>query len=257
MVEFRFYAELGDFLAPNLRGRCFERAVAAHQSVKHAIEALGVPHTEVGLVLVNGTPVAMHCRLSPDDRVAVLPTLHRLAPPSCMERRKGRDGPRFVADAHLARLARYLRFAGFDTLWHNAWADAELVAIAAREQRIILTRDRDLLMHRAVDAGCYVRGEEPLAQLLDVAWRYTLDIGGGERHGRCLECNVELATVSRSEVAARLLPGTLAGFSEFWCCPECRRVFWRGSHWRRMRAALEAVARQLASAHATDSDDSG
>lgn len=260
MAEFRFYAELGDFLAPALRGRCFERAVAPHQSVKHAIEALGVPHTEVGLVLVNGTPAALNCPLSPDDRVAVLPTLHRLAPPSCWEKSTGREtnpgrdgGPCFIADAHLARLARYLRFAGFDTLWHNAWADAELVALAARERRIILTRDRDLLMHRAVVAGCYVRGEEPLAQLLDVAWRYTLDMGG-ERRGRCLECNVELATVSRGSVAERLLPGTLAGFSEFWRCPECRRVFWRGSHWRRMTAALDGVARQFAGARASDSD---
>ncbi|WP_153109129.1 Mut7-C RNAse domain-containing protein [Propionivibrio limicola] len=242
MPEFRFYAELGDFLPPALRGRSFTREVAAHQSAKHVIEALGVPHTEIGLLLINGEPAALNCRLSPADRVAVLPTLHCLPPPAC-----GDSAPSFVADAHLGRLARYLRFAGFDTLWHNAWRDAELVALAAADGRIVLTRDRDLLMHRAVQAGCYVRGEDPLEQLLDVAWRYSLDLQGGNP-GRCLECNALLRPVARSEVADLLLPGTLAGFAAFWRCPDCRKVFWRGSHWRRMKASLEVVACRLANA---------
>jgi uncharacterized protein with PIN domain len=238
MTEFRFYAELGDFLPPLRRGRSFEQAVAPHQSVKHVIEALGVPHTEVGLLLVNGQAVDMGRRLAANDRVAVLPALRRLMPPA--------DGKVacFAADAHLGRLARYLRFAGFDTLWENDWDDAQLVAVADQEERIVLTRDRAVLMHRALRAGCYLRDKEPLAQLADVARRYALDLGGG-RSGRCLQCNDLLQAVAKSEVKAQLLPGTLDGFDEFWRCGQCRRVFWRGSHWRRMRQAVAAVARLI------------
>ncbi len=238
MAEFRFYAELGDFLPSALRGRSFTQAVAAHQSAKHAIEALGVPHTEVALLLVNGQPASLTCRLAPDDRIAVLPALRRLLPQT-------NNPPRFIADAHLGRLARHLRFAGYDTLWHNAWEDMELVAIAGRERRIVLTRDRALLMHRALEAGCYLRDPEPLAQLADVAGRYGLDLGM-RQPSRCLECNGLPLPVAKDEVAALLQPRTCAGFAEFWRCPQCARVYWRGSHWRRMRAAIEAVHVRLA-----------
>ena len=149
-IELRFYAELADFLPGALRGRSFEHAVATHETVKHIIEALGVPHTEVGLLLVNGETVTMDQRLETNDRVAVFPALRRLAPPCGVQ-------ARFAADAHLGRLARYLRFCGFDTLWDNAWDDANLVAVAAGEARVVLTRDRALLMHRALPQGCYVR----------------------------------------------------------------------------------------------------
>jgi uncharacterized protein with PIN domain len=238
VVEFRFYAELGDFLSPRRRGRSIKLAVAGHQTVKHVVEVLGVPHTEVGLLLINGEPAAMASRLAPGDRVAVLPTLRCLTAAPCGELR------RFAADSHLGRLARYLRFAGFDTLWDNGWDDANLVAVAGMEGRIVLSRDRALLMHKALLAGCYLRDKEPLAQLSDVASRYALDLCG-KQTGRCLECNTPLLSVPKEEVAAQLLPGTLEGFDVFWRCPDCSRVFWQGSHWKRMRAVVDAVGRML------------
>lgn len=236
-IELRFYAELADFLPRALRSRTFEHAVATHETVKHIIEALGVPHTEVGLLLVNGETASMDRRLEANDRVAVFPALRRLVPPCGIE-------PRFAADAHLGRLARYLRFCGFDTLWDNAWDDADLVAVAAMDARVALTRDRALLMHRALPQGCYLRDTAPLAQLADLSARYSLQLGGGHP-ARCLECNEPLGYVPKQEVAARLLPGTLAGFDEFWRCGRCDGVFWRGSHWRRMREAVDGVARAI------------
>ncbi|WP_157269659.1 Mut7-C RNAse domain-containing protein [Azohydromonas aeria] len=234
-MEFRFYAELGDFLAPPRRGRAFEHAVAPHESAKHAIEALGVPHTEVALLLVNGQPAPLETRLRPGDRVAVLPALRRLDPAAP-------DAAwRFIADAHLGRLARWLRFAGFDTLWHNAWDDAELVAIAAAEGRTVLTRDRALLMRREVVKGACLRDDDPLAQLADVARRFSLPLREAGP-SRCLECNAVPVPVAKAEVEAQLLPRTRAAFDAFWRCPGCARVFWHGSHWRRMREAVGAVA---------------
>ncbi len=236
MSEFRFYAELGDFLSPSQRGQSFRLAVAAHQSIKHVIEALGVPHTEVGLLLVNGEPAELDGRLEEGDRLAVYPALRRLMPQPL------KSEPRFAADSHLGRLARYLRFCGFDTLWDNGWDDADLVAVAVDEDRIVLTRDRALLMHKALQSGCYLRDTEPLAQLADVAGRYALDLETG-RPGRCLECNASLLPVEKAEVAADLQPGTRAGFDAFWRCAGCGRVFWRGAHWKRMRAAVGACRR--------------
>ena len=237
MPEFIFHPELTCLLPKALRGHPAGCAVAPHQSIKHAIEALGIPHTEIGAVAVNGQIRPISGRLAPGDRVEVFPP----APPALSEG----EPPRFIADAHLGRLARYLRFAGIDTLWKNAWDDAELVAIAGREGRIALTCDRALLMHRALAAGCYLRSRQPRAQLAEVARRYALMLCGPQA-SRCLECNEVPLPVTKSEVAAELLPRTLAAFEQFWRCPGCRRTYWRGSHWQRMQAALAAVDRALA-----------
>ena len=234
MPEFFFSPELADFLPPARRGRPVVCAVAPHQSIKHAIEALGIPHTEIGPVAVNGEKRPISGRLAPNDRVEVFPR----QPAALSEDQP----PRFIADAHLGRLARYLRFAGIDTAWKNAWDDAELVAIAGREGRIALTCDRALLMHRALTAGCYLHSRQPTTQLAEVARRYSLALCGPQP-SRCLECNAVPLPVAKAEVAAELLPRTLAAFDQFWRCPGCRRTYWRGSHWQRMQGALAAVDR--------------
>ncbi|WP_119156215.1 Mut7-C RNAse domain-containing protein [Caldimonas tepidiphila] len=239
MAELRFYAELNRFLAPQRRGRAFAHAAAPHESVKHVVESLGVPHTEVALVLLGGEPVGLeHRPLRDGDRVAVFPAFRTLAP--LQEAREPVPAPpRFAADAHLGRLARYLRFAGYDTLFRNDWPDAELVATAAAEDRMLLTRDRDLLMRREVRQGCYLHETEALAQFRELARRVGLAPEGGGA-GRCMLCNAVLEPVPKAEVAAQLPPRTREHFDAFWRCPECARVYWRGSHWERMRRELGA-----------------
>lgn len=126
-ATFRFYEELNDFLAPARRRREFERVCARAATVKHEIEALGVPHTEVELVLVNGESVGFDRLLRDGDRVAVYPKFESLDVTSLL---RVRDTPlrvmRFVADAHLGGLARLLRMAGFDTHYDNAIDDLEI-----------------------------------------------------------------------------------------------------------------------------------
>ena len=239
MPVFRFYAELNDFLPPALRGRGFEGPAAPHESLKHAIEALGVPHTEVAFVLVDGEPGALDQRIAGAGRIGVFPAFRRLGPwPTA----GAGEAPRFIADVHLARLARMLRFAGYDTLWRATWKDAELVAQARAERRIVLTRDRDLLMHRDVERGCYLRDTEPSAQLAELVRRIGLDLHGRPPAGRCLACNAPLEPVGKAQVEAALPEGTRRAFEHFWRCPGCGGVFWCGSHWQRMRATLERAA---------------
>src|SRR5512139_1619467 len=218
-VRMRFDADLDAFLAPVRRGVEFDYDSARSASVKHAIEALGVPHTEVGLVHVDGVAVGLGHRLCDGERVHVA----GVRAPSAV----AQQPPRFVADAHLGRLARYLRFLGFDTLQRNAWDDGELVSLARAERRIVLTRDRALLMRRDVERGCCLRASEPLAQLREVGARFALGATPvALREPRCLLCNTPVVAVEASRAATSVPPNVRAHHDAFWRCPSCARVYW-------------------------------
>lgn len=244
-AEFRFYEELNDFLPPARRRVAFSAALAESATVKHAIESLGVPHTEVELVLVDGMSVGFAHRLHGGERVAVYPVFEAFdVSPLVRLREAPLRNTRFIADAHLGRLARTLRFLGFDTAWRNAWGDAELAALAAAEHRIVLTRDRALLMRREVTHGVYLRSEAPLAQLAQLAGRLQLDLAA-PRAARCMLDNTPLEAVTEAAVAHRLQAGTRARHAQFWHCPACERVYWRGSHWTRLTAAVDGAIRNI------------
>ena len=240
-ASFRFYEELNDFLAPEHRKREFTRRCARAATVKHMVEALGVPHTEVELVLVNGESVGFGRRVHEGDRVAVYPRFETFdITPLLRVRPRALREPRFVADAHLGGLAHLLRMAGFDTLYDNAYRDEQIERIAAAEQRIVLTRDRDLLKRRGIDHGCYVRALRSEAQLRELFER--LDLARAARPlTRCLRCNLPLQAVAKAQVEARLPEAVREHQREFSSCAGCGRVYWPGSHWQRMRAVVESV----------------
>jgi len=251
-ATFRFYGELNDFLARERRGRAFATPCARAATTKHMVEALGVPHTEVELVLVNGEPAGLDDILEDGDRVAVYPrfTLLPMADVARLDQRPpGRV--RFVADAHLGGLARLLRMAGFDTIYRNTLHDAEIEAIALDEGRAVLTRDRELLKRRGIGYGCYVRALKAEAQLREVVDRFGL----AERmrpFTLCLSCNAPLRLVAKADVLDRLPPRVAATHDEFSSCDRCRGVFWKGSHWQRMARVLDAVLAPVESADAPD-----
>ncbi len=234
-ATFRFYQELNDFLAPKRRQRDFTAACAREATTKHMIEALGVPHTEVELVLVNGEAAGMDHILRDGDRVSVYPAFTTLASP-----RPSDPLPhRFIADAHLGGLARLLRMAGFDTLYDNNFEDGQIVQIASREERIILTRDRDLLKRREVARGCYVRAIKSAEQLGEIARR--LGLAPEMRpFTLCLSCNAPLRPIAKQLIREKLPPAVQATQEEFCTCDICHGIFWKGSHWRRMSELLAA-----------------
>ncbi|HEX9173436.1 MAG TPA: Mut7-C RNAse domain-containing protein, partial [Telluria sp.] len=161
-ATFRFYEELNDFIARERRGRTFAAVCARAATTKHMIEALGVPHTEVELILVNGESSDFDRLLEEGDRVAVYPKFEAFDIGSLL---RVRERPlrrlRFVADAHLGGVARLLRMAGFDTLYDNRFADDEIEALAAHDGRTVLTRDRELLKRRSIAHGRYVHALRP------------------------------------------------------------------------------------------------
>lgn len=236
--RFRFYAELNDFLAPARRHREFATSSPETASVKHVIEALGVPHTEVELVLVNGESVGFDRQLTEGDRVAVYPVFEAFDVSSLL---RVRSAPlrhtRFVADAHMGGLARLLRMTGFDTLYDNAYEDSQIERLAAQDHRIVLTRDRDLLKRRSITHGCYIHARKPSKQVEEVFAR--LDLTHSARpFTLCLDCNTPLRPLDRDEAINRVPPDVARRHHNFSTCDHCRRVFWEGSHWQHMKALI-------------------
>jgi len=243
-VEVRCYDELNDLLAPSRRGGELTVEVAVGTTVKDLVESLGVPHTEIDVILVNGESVEFTRQVSDGDRVSVYPVFEALdVTPITRLRPAPLRQPRFVLDVHLGRLARYLRLLGFDTLWSNDTSDEQLVALSLGEGRILLTRDRGLLKRRAVTHGYLVRGTSRRAQIVEVLRRFDL-FGAIDAFSRCLVCNGLLERMAKSEVDPLLPPRTRRDYQEFWRCPDCGRVYWPGSHFDRLSAVVDDLRRQ-------------
>jgi uncharacterized protein with PIN domain len=244
-VDVRVYAELNDFLGPELRGREVRRPFRPHQTVKDVIEATGIPHTEVDLILVNGEPVDFSHRPTAGDRLAVYPVFETLdiGPINRLRPAPLRD-VRFVVDVHLGRLARLLRLLGFDARWSNDLDDAMLASIGHAEHRVVLTRDRGLLKRRNVTHGLFVRSDRPVEQVVEVVQR--LDLADQlAPFSRCLRCGGELATVAKAEVLDRLEPLTRQHVDEFHRCRTCGHVYWRGSHHDQLVRLVERIRAAL------------
>jgi uncharacterized protein with PIN domain len=240
---FRFYAELNDFLPPEWRQVAFLHTFDQRASVKDVIESLGVPHTEVDLILVNGQSVDFSCLVQDGDRVSVYPVFEALdISPVALVRPQPLREVRFVLDAHLGRLAAYLRLAGFDTVCQPDPGDAELARISLSEQRILLTRDHGLLKRKVVTHGYFVRATRPADQLVEVLGRFDL-VRSVTPFSRCLRCNGEIERARPDLVWSRLPPRIRATHREFWRCRSCGRAYWKGSHYARLaRLVEEAIA---------------
>jgi len=245
---FRFYEELNDFLPPDQRKREVKVAFDPPVPVRHLIEECGVPHTEVELILRNGVSVGLEEPAADGDRIAVYPLFEAIdITPLVRIRDRPLREPRFLADAQLGKLARFLRMLGFDTRYAQDCGadpgDRALVRIAGEERRILLTRDRALLMHRSLTHGCFVRSKDPQEQLAQVIAR--VDLCGALRpFSRCMECNGGLVEVEPVAVVDQLPEKVREGQKEFWRCGGCGRVYWKGTHYQRMTAFIEAICRE-------------
>jgi len=234
---FMFQRELNDLLPREWRGREVVHAFNEPASVKDRIEAHGVPHTEVELIQINRELVGFERLLRDGDRVSVYPFMAILENPHPLRPPYPRG--RFVLDQHLGRLAAYLRLLGLDCVHRACFPDDEVVGVALAEDRVLLSRDKRLLMRRVVVHGGFVYATNPFEQAPEVLRRFPAP----DRIApftRCMACNGVLRAVGREEVEDRLLPDTREYFREFRECPDCRRVYWDGSHARRMRAWVDA-----------------
>lgn len=240
-ADFRFYGELADFLPLARRGVTFSYEFQGGPSVKDVVESLGVPHTEIDLILADGESVGFSWILQDGARVSVFPVFESIdIAPIARVRPSPLRKIRFILDGHLGRLARYLRMLGFDTLWQRDPCDEEIAQVAAAEHRIVLTRDRGLLKRRAVTHGYCVREIDPRRQLAEVVRR--LDLARSiAPFNRCLRCNTPLEAVRKEDVANALPPLVREHQNAFRRCPSCERLYWPGSHYTRMERLISEV----------------
>jgi uncharacterized protein with PIN domain len=208
-------------------------------SVKDAIEACGVPHPEIDLILVDRQPVGFAYQLEGDATIEVfpVPTPHEKFGVPPLQRRQIR---RFVADGHLGKLTRDLRLLGIDVAYSPLVSDPELVAISVGQDRALLTRDRPLLMHAAVRDGYYPRSQFAEEQTREVLRRFELKSRVAP-FTRCLNCNGVLTTISKDEVIDRLEPLTKIYYESFRRCAQCGQVYWGGSHFEKLQARVKRI----------------
>ncbi len=241
IANFRFYEELNEFLSPEHYKQTIEYQFKGQPAIKDAIEVLGVPHSEVDLIVVNKNSVGFDYQLKYADRVAVYPVFESLdMVPLQRLRPKPLRKTAFIADVNLGKLARRLRMTGFDTAYGNRLADREIVDIALREKRIILTRDRRLLFRKAITHGYWVRSDDPDTQLKEVMQR--LDLYRQIRPLRlCMECNGKLEPVDREQVWSSLEPLTRRYYRKFYRCNRCHKIYWEGSHVTHMNDTIRQM----------------
>ncbi|MCW8329456.1 Mut7-C ubiquitin/RNAse domain-containing protein [Photobacterium sp. SDRW27] len=233
-ASFRFYQELNDFLPQDLRKIPFPYEFTSNASVKDTIEAIGVPHTEIDLVLVNGKSVDFEHKLHGGEHVSVYPVFESFnITPLIHLRSEPLRVTKFVVDVNLGKLAVKLRLLGFDTLYRNDLDDREIVDISVSQRRIILTRDKGILKYRAVTHGYWVRNHDPKKQLSEVINRLQLE-DSFQPFTRCSVCNDLLLPVDKVLVRGRVEEATFQCFSRFVECRGCQKVYWYGSHYERI-----------------------
>ena len=240
-ADFCFHAELNHFLSPNKRQVSFPYYFKERASIKDTIESLGVPHPEIEAILVNTKAVDFSYIVQDGDSIQVYPvsaSKEILSPISL--RPQLPTILRFVLDVHLGKLAASVRMLGFDTLYRNDYDDQELAQISASEQRILLTRDKGLLMRSLVTFGYYVRATNPEQQIVEVMRRYDL-FNKVLPFQRCIRCNGLLEPVEKEAIIDQLPQKTRIAIDEFHRCRECNQIYWRGSHYEKMQKFIEEV----------------
>ncbi|MBP7738436.1 MAG: Mut7-C ubiquitin/RNAse domain-containing protein [Spirochaetes bacterium] len=242
-VTIRFYEELNDFIPPVSRKKDIEFEFKGRRSVKDLIESFGVPHVEVDLILVNGESVTFSRIVEDGDRISVYPVFERLDIGNVTRLRPDplRD-PRFVLDVHLRKLARRLRLMGFDVDYHPDRDDDALAGIADRDGRILLSRDRQLMMRKIVSRGLYVRNTDPELQIVEVLER--LDLRRLCRpFTRCIECNGLIGPLDPGPAGVMELipPGVRSWCREYYRCGGCGKIYWKGSHFEKLMKRVEAI----------------
>ena len=238
-MRLNLHGDLDFFVRPRARGRSIERSLSEKTAVKDVIEGCGVPHSEIDLILVNGSPVDFYYGVASAADIELYPAGTRST--QFEEKRlQVATTSTFVADGHLGRLARNLRLLGFDVAYDPYANDQQLLRIMERENRALLTRDRRLLMHAVVKTAYYPRSQNAEEQTVEVIRRFNL-LDSIAPFRRCIRCNGPLESVSKAEIVERLEPLTNIYYERFQRCTKCGQIYWPGSHFSKLQERLEQI----------------
>ncbi|MCK4661388.1 MAG: Mut7-C ubiquitin/RNAse domain-containing protein [Bacteroidales bacterium] len=240
-VEFRFYEELNDFVPKSKKRTWFIYNFKGKPTVKDAIEAIGIPHVEVDLILVNNISVPFSYKLKNNDRISVYPVFESIDITSVTQlRAKPLRKIKFILDVHFGKLSKYLRLLGFDCFYINDIDDNEIINIAIKEKRIILTRDKGLLKNMNVTHGYWVRSQDSIEQLKEIVKRFHLD-SLIKPFYRCIVCNGIIEKASKEKIISELQPNTIKYYDDFYKCSLCGKIYWKGSHYEKMKQFVDKI----------------
>ncbi len=242
-VSLYFYSALNNYLSFDKRNKEFEITYKSRRSVKDLIESVGVPHTEVDVILVNDKSVDFSYILKDGDRVSVYP----LGEPIDMNNIKHLKTPflkfKFVVDVHLGKLAKYLRLLGLDTIYEKNLKQDELIRKALEEERILITRNRNLLKKKNISYAILINSTCPEKQVEELFDRYDLS-----KHckpfSRCMDCNTALEPIAKDEVLDRIPPKVKERCQDFVICWNCDKIFWKGTHFENMSEFIKSYLKK-------------
>ena len=240
-ATFRFYEELNDFLPKHRRKISFDVEFKGQRSIKDMIEALGVPHTEIDLILINRKSVAFNEILRQGDQVSVYPVFESLNIKNVTRlRRLPLRRTRFIADVNLGDIVKCMRVLGLDVYYDPSLFARDLIEISKKENRIILTKSRKLLKFKDVSHGIFIHPgttQEQVKRIIEC-----LDIGDNVKpFSRCLCCNSLLDHVPKEEILDRIPLKTRTFCNEYTRCESCDKIYWKGTHFIRMKRVVETL----------------
>jgi uncharacterized protein with PIN domain len=234
-IHLEFAPELRLFVPSDRRQGRTAVTTDGRSTLGHVVESIGVPLTEAGRLVVNGRPVAASHIPRAGEFIEVYAVVRPQRVPGAPLR--------FLLDVHLGTLARRLRLLGVDTAYFSTdIGDPALAACSAREQRVLLSRDRGLLRRRELWAGAYIYSDQPDEQLRDVLSRFTPELAPWTR---CTACNGALTPATKDSVRDRIQGGTERAHDVFAQCVSCERVYWRGAHHHHLEAIVAEALRDF------------
>ena len=255
IVQLRFYGELNDFLPGVKKKTWFTHVVKGNPSIKDTIESLGMPHTEIGRILVNPvrdftisngvnhTAVDFSYQIRPGDKIKICPIDKNILKKEILLRPRLPRRPTFILDSHLGKLARYLRLFGFDTLYKRDYSDQDIVQTVKMGNRIVLTRDVGLLKNKIIRHGYWIREIHPKKQIKEVIKRFNLRLPI-QSFRICLECNGKIVRIKKNKIIHRLPPKTKDYFNKFHMCLKCKKIYWQGSHYEKLSDFIRKIKKQ-------------
>jgi len=147
---------------------------------------------------------------------------------------------KFVVDGMLGKLARWLRMLGYDTKYFNDMDDDEILKVAYEEKRILLTRDYQFFKKASILGvkAVFVDGETHAERLAELSRELNIRLEININESRCPKCNAKIKPISKEEVRNRVHKSTYKTYDEFWICTGCNQIYWKGSHWRKIKSTL-------------------
>lgn len=247
-ILLRFYEELNDFLPQDKRKVRFAYHFSDNPTIKDIIESMGVPPSEIDLILVNGQSVNFSYTPKNDDKVSIYPVFESFdISRICRLRAQPLRETKFILDAHLGKLAKYLRLLGFDALYQDTGShDFSPSPIDQREKqskRIILTRDKNVLKKKIITHGYLIKAVDPKKQVEEVMSRFDL-FSKIKPFSICLKCNVKIVPIEKNKIANKLPSIISRHFNEFSLCPTCKRIYWQGIHYQNMLAFVRQIRKK-------------